>query len=485
MQIVGRDTAIEKQILVGVIVSDTFLKRLHPLVQPAHLALPSVGTVMGWVSDYFSRYGKAPGRELMNIFEERRGGLQEAEAEWIGGFLSELSAEWEGRESFNEEYLFDRSVQYLRSRRLRVSAKAVQALLDKGRDEQAEALWLAGLKMPATDHQGIDPFDSATVKRMFTEEDARHALGIGVRSIDRMVGPVKSGWLAVFLGPMKRGKTQALKHVAVRGWAQGYDVVFVSLETEERDMALRFWADVGSLALVGTGEGRVSVDFPKFANKEKGSSVVREKQLRPEVNKGSVLRAVRKAQRATAGRLRVRAFPMGMGGIKEIRQYLDMIEVYENFYPHVIVVDYIGAMAAPVGIRGRDTEYNYNSMALKALAQERRAIVFSGHQGTRETLDKINSSASDTSQDIRVFANLDVMYTLNQTEEEADANVMRIGVGGHRHSQYSRRKQALVLQQFNVGQFALDDMLVDAPFGGMGARGGQQMKGGGRGDQDS
>lgn len=474
MQIIGKDTAIEKQLLVGMIVSDTFLKRVQPLLTPKYLALPSVARVSGWILDYFGRYAKAPGRELVNIFDERRHSLQETESEWIAGFLSELSDEWEGRENFNVDYLFDRVVKYLKIRKLRISARSVQELLDKGKEEQAEALWLEGMKMPASDYLGIDPMDPATVKRLYEEEEVRYSLGIGVKSIDNMVGPVKSGWLAVFLGPMKRGKTQALKHVAMRAWAQGYDVVFISLETEERDMATRFWSDVGSLSMSGT-----SVQFPKFVDKRKGSEVVKEEVYRPELNKGSVLRAVKKAGRMTAGRLRLRSFPMGVGGIKEIKAYLDLIEVYENFYPHMIVVDYIGAMSAPVGIKGRDTEYNYNSMALKALAQERKAIVFSGHQGTREMLDKINSSASDTSQDIRVFANLDVMYTLNQTDEEMEQNVMRIGIGGHRHSRYSRIKQALVLQQFNVGQFALDDTLIDAPFGGKGGKAGL-MKGKGR-----
>jgi hypothetical protein len=121
-------------------------------------------------------------------------------------------------------------------------------------------------------------------------------------------------------------------------------------------------------------------------------------------------------------------------------------------------------MSAPSHIKGRDTEYNYNSMALKAMAQKRKAIVFSGHQATREALDKINSSATDTSQDIRVFANLDALYILNQSSKEADSNRMRISVGGHRHSQFKRTKQALVLQQFGAGQFALDDKEVDVSF---------------------
>ena len=173
MQIVGRDTAVEKQFLVGMIVSDTFLKRIFPLVKPEYLALPSAVKVAGWVLDYFAKYAKAPGRELVNIFEERRRGLKEPEAEWIKGFLSELSAEYESRESFNADYLFDRCTKYLRSRKLQVSTRTIQELLDKGKDEQAEALWLAGMKMPASMGLGIDPFNPATVKALYERDDER------------------------------------------------------------------------------------------------------------------------------------------------------------------------------------------------------------------------------------------------------------------------------------------------------------------------
>ena len=465
MQIIGKDSAVEKQFLVGMIVSDTFLKRIFPLVKPGHLALPSVAKVAEWVLDYFEKYAKAPGRELMNIFEERRRGLKESEAEWISGFLKELSEGYEGREDFNEDYLFHRCAKYLKVRKLQVSTRTIQDLLDKGKDEQAEALWLEGMKMPMAMGLGIDPFDPETIKTLYERDEERVAIGIGVKSIDEMVGPVKSGWLAVFLGPMKRGKTQALKHVAVRAWLKGYDTVFISLETEDFDMAVRLWSDVGSLSVSGS-----TVQLPYFTNKERGEEVSYKNCARPKLDKGSALRAVRKAGHAVHSRFRLRSFPMGIAGIKEIKQYLDMLEVYENLYPHVIVVDYIGAMAAPAGIRGRDTEYNYNSMMLKALAQERKAAVFSGHQGTRETLEKMNASATDTSQDIRVFANVDALYILNQTDEEMDKGVMRIGVGGHRHSKFSRIRQALVLQQFAVGQFALDDIMIDAPFGGKGGK---------------
>jgi len=205
--------------------------------------------------------------------------------------------------------------------------------------------------------------------------------------------------------------------------------------------------------------GSERVSFPEF---DRDGEVIYSDRDRPKLEEKNVIREIGKFRRAVNPKFRIKSFPMGSAGTNEIEQFLDLLEVYENFSPHVILVDYLGLMKDPPGHSGRDV-YNKNSKDLKALASDRKAIVFSAHQGSRETLEKINMSPSDMPEDIRIFANVDVLYGLLQTDWEMDANIMRINVLGHRHRKFTRMKQAKVLQQFSVGQFALDDREVDKP----------------------
>ena len=871
------DMDIEKQLLIGLITSDNFVKRILPVFEYDYLDLETVRKMARWVVEYHQVYGKAPGLHIQDIFNEKKGRLKEEEADWMERFLVELDRRAEKSGGFNDEYLFRSCVKYFGKQKLRKNSEKVLDLLEADKQDQAERVWLDSVGIPEAGDLGIDPFDRNVVKKLFGREKERASLGLGIKSLDRMVGPVKTGWLGMFMGPMKRGKcvsegslvlladgslkpiedvvkdkdkkvlslnekgklfegeitgyyesgkkyiylvksksgreiilpgndplltpagwvevsnlvqgeyvavpkrysffgresmvgsrlkllsyliaegtlgsrgmlaftnkesgirldfesivinemkdeisplndlitckvikrkdnyhamtntavwlkqvgvkrvlskykeippiifrlikedlslflsvlftcdgsisldkrdgveisyssaskilayqvyhlllcfgilsvirekkrkkfiswelsirdkkhilrfideigflfhkrkrqqkllpiieskkdgrgfldilppfvvkrikrevdlfvhkkggmtrkwwrqkplrsleqslrtgcgltnfslnnlseivdsaylkqlvasdviwdkvvsvkpvsrrktydltvrgahnfiandvivhnTSMLLHMAVRAVTKGYNTVFLSLETEEVDNAMKIWSSVGSLASQNS-----ELDFPYFGEDEK---VMHETVSRPLLNMGNVLKAVKTFSRVMGGpKLRVKTFPMGTAGVDEFKKYLDLLEALLYFSPHVIIVDYLGNMKAPKGFSGRDV-YNENSMALKALGQERDAIMFSAHQGSRATLEKVNMSPSDMPEDIRIFANVDALYGLLQTDKEKDEGIMRVNVLGHRHRKFTRMKQAKVLQQFGAGQFVLDDRIIDMP----------------------
>jgi hypothetical protein len=260
---------------------------------------------------------------------------------------------------------------------------------------------------------------------------------------------------------MKRGKTWALVHMAMEAYYRGLSVVFMSFESDEYDTALRMWQNMGSL----TQRRFKDRDENKSKRKVKFTDIRGDFECldRPFVSKREVLSNLRKMD-VQVGRMMVKSFKMGSGTLQDIENYLNALEVHENFFPHVIVVDYLGIIQAPYHVKDMREKYNYNSAGLKALAQDRKAIVFSGHQATRKTLEAVNVKSVDIAEDIRVLANVDVMYALHQTEDEKNENKMRIGVMSHRHSKFRTDKQAKVIYQFEAGQFVLDSELIDKPL---------------------
>ena len=454
------DTSVEKQLLVGMIMSDDFLKRITPVLDINYLDLTPARTVAGWVLEYWEAYRKAPKAMMREVFDNRRAALSEEHAEWISEFLAKLSNHYE-KEGFNENYVFDNSVNYFRRQRLLRSTAEIKQLLERGQVAEAEHLWLQGAKLPVATDVGIDPFDPATVRELFRRDEHRVTMWTGIPTLDQMVGPMKSGWLVLFMAPMKRGKTFAWGYMAVQAALQGLNAVFVSLETEQEDNAARFWMNVGSM--VNTSAGR-EVEFPYYPNIEDPSRVSYHAAVRPTAcNKRAVLAAVKDFNQLARGRVQLKTYPMGTASIEDVRHYLDTLEVYEGFVADVIVVDYLGILKSQKGMVGRD-HYDFNTRELKALAQERQAIVISGHQGTKKTLDAVNIHSTDVPEDVRILAHLDVLFSLNQTEDERDESIMRVGVLLHRHRRFSTKKQAKLLQQFEAGQFALEDALIDRPL---------------------
>jgi len=452
-----KDTTIERRLLIGLVVSSSFCKKIIPILEPEYLEIPAAANVAGWCVEHYQKYNEAPGSTIQEIYREKSRRVKEGEVEWIEEFLSGLSDEYE-KKGLNEEYLFDNCVEYFKRQRLWKAASRVQELLEDGKYDLAREVWVDSITIPRTDDLGINPLDPVVIRKLLEKKEARISFSLGIPNLDKMTGPVKSGWLAVFMGPMKRGKTWALVYTAIVAAMKGLNVVFISLESEELDNAMRFWMGIGSLS-----SSEEELKFPYFVDKEKGDDVRHKEVERPRAEEHRIVGAAELFSRAVgSARLRLKTYPMGTAGISNVKNYLDVLETYEGFSPHVVVVDYLGIMKRSKGAREED-KIDQNSMALKALAQERKIIVVSAHQATREAIEKISMSPVDTSRDIRLRANVDILYGLNQTDREMDENVMRISVLDHRHHKFTRRREVKVLQQFEAGQFALDSMVVERP----------------------
>jgi hypothetical protein len=216
-------------------------------------------------------------------------------------------------------------------------------------------------------------------------------------------------------------------------------------------------------SMVSSGSGRVR--FPEYKDITSAAAAVSyTEQQRPSVHDtDAVLEMLYRFGRGAHGRSVMKSFPSYMAGLTEIRRYLDALEALQGFTPHVICVDYLGAMRPPKGFTGRDV-YDSNAKGLKSLSEERKCVVFSAHQGNRKTLDAMNMSPTDVPEDVRILGHVDILYGLNQTEREKEENVMRMNVLMHRFRRFNRFRQARILQQPEAGQFCLDAVACDAPM---------------------
>lgn len=455
-KVVEIDMSLEKNILIGMITSTDFLKRLAPVLDLRLFTTKASMKAAQWVMEYHGRYAKAPERDIEAIYRDKMRYMDGADAEWMSMFLGELSQQYE-RTGLNEAYLFDRAVEYFRKQRMTNDSKAVLKLLEDGKVSEAEQLWLKSMRMPgAVEDAGVDPFNMAQVRKL-KEGRSRFGMSLGISPLDSLAGAQLSEWLIMVMGPMKRGKTQFLTHCAVHAKLLGLNVVMFSLESGYEDITDRMLMSAASL----TYNERDMILFPKFSPDGK---VVYEKIDRPSVRDlDAVGTAVRKFNRLAVGSVRLKSFPAYTAGLDEMRYFLDYVEAFEGLIPHVIVIDYLGAMRPPKGATGRDA-YDVNSKGMKGLSQERKCVVFSAHQGSRATLEKMTMRPTDIPEDVRILGNVDILYGLNQTEEEKEQNVMRMNVLMHRFRKFNRLKQVKILQQPEAGQFCLDAVACDAPL---------------------
>jgi hypothetical protein len=115
---------VERDIIIGAIVNDEYLKALADIYRPELIASSTARRILGWiVTEFYQKYKRAPGRGIESIFRDKRDGLPDAEADGIAAVLDGMSREYQhngGDRRYSPDHLLDRTVKYFSERSLEV-----------------------------------------------------------------------------------------------------------------------------------------------------------------------------------------------------------------------------------------------------------------------------------------------------------------------------------------------------------------------------
>lgn len=465
------DSSLERRIIIGMIVSTEFMKRIRPLVTNDVFAMSASRTVGNWCCDYFDKYSESPKEEIQDVYRVKSDKLEDSEKKWISEFLSGLSEDYENKR-FNKDRLFEQARDHFKKQKYRKMIEDIDDLLDDNRLDDIDTLIHKSIKGAAdvTD-MGVNPFSLEYALKVAALE-TQFSTTLGMGAFDRLIGPLMSEWLIMFMAPMKRGKTRTLTHLAVWFALRGLNTVFVSLESGYSDLAKTIWMALGSLTTEESGDVKLpyfKTESKRHHKRKKISDEYTEREIlskivkRPRVaDEDEIIKVINKFNMMGRGRLILKSFPAYTAGVAEIEKYLDSLEAFMSFQPHAIIVDYLGAMKRPYRLEGRDA-YDVNSKELKGMAQRRKALVASAHQGSRKTIEKLNMNPEDTPEDIRILGNVDALFGLMQTDDEKKMGVMRYNVLAHRFRRFTPFKQVKVLTAPEMGRLYLDGEIIDAP----------------------
>jgi hypothetical protein len=160
---------------------------------------------------------------------------------------------------------------------------------------------------------------------------------------------------------------------------------------------------------------------------------------------------------------RMIAFPAFSATMKDINSALDDLFYEEGFTPKLIVTDYAGIIASTKSYNDPRHELLNVWEGHKQMAQDRNAFVVTGTQSlgsSRSALIKDMQDETDIAQNAYILAHVDILSVLDQTPEEKEKGIWRIGIIEHRHKKFNKRRQVMALQQLELGQPILDTELV-------------------------
>jgi hypothetical protein len=495
------DGEIENKIITGMIVSDTFSRKMIPILRPEYFLTPYAKIVFEWIKDYYKTYAEAPGKHIQDIYDDNSEILDENSSELIAMFLKKISRDYENLENFNVDYLFDQASNYIEGRAIKITAERALAYLEKGKLDKARNEFLNHKKIAKDCSTWANPFDPQFIRDTFLdEEQGNDNVFMLPGALGKLTGYHKRGWLVSILAPKKRGKSFLLMEMAYRAFLNRKKVIIFSLEMSEKRIEKRLLRRI-------TAEGKTDGEYlyPCFDcyHNQSGSCKkmqrVNKIQLldgdggKPPFEKGmrykacsvcrgtsdyqvatwyeikkrskqSMERSIKKAKglsRMYGDNMRLKSFPAGTATINDLKVVLDSLEYTENFQPDCIIVDYADILK-PMDHRLIDPRAQSNEVwvTLKGWADQMHCLVITATQGTRLSINKKNIAQTDYSEDIRKGAHIDLGYGISQTPEEKFESTMRISVLEHRDEDSNELQQALILQQRGLGQVLLDSELV-------------------------
>ena len=226
---------IERKIIIGIITSTKFLKKIRPVWDPMLMESSTARMLSKWVITYYDKYKKAPVTDIENIFFKKvKEGLDKEIAEEIEeDILPDLSEEHTNKK-INIDTLYDDTITYLNTQKYLLLSEQIENILEntqgsfEERLEKVEEL-RKEFKPIATDiDDSLDLSKEESIKQI---EKAFKDIANPIVIFPKQLGQFwnhqfVAGAFISFLAPEKRGKTFWLLEIAMRSAKQGKNVAF-------------------------------------------------------------------------------------------------------------------------------------------------------------------------------------------------------------------------------------------------------------------
>jgi len=240
------------------------------------------------------------------------------------------------------------------------------------------------------------------------------------------------------------GKSLFMCHCAGSNLSKGYNVLYITLEMAEEEIAKRIDANL----IDSTMDDLINLPKKYYDSK------------------------IEKIKNKTAGKLIIKEYPTACAGSANFRHLLNELKVKKNFVPDIIYIDYLNICVSSRIKQGSNiNSYTY----IKAIAEELRGLavefnvpIVSATQTTRSGYSNSDVELTDTSESFGLPATADFMFALISTEELQDLGQIIVKQLKNRYSDPSTNRRFVIgvdrsrMRLYDVEQSAQEDLL-DGP----------------------
>ena len=485
------DHLVENKIIRYFILSTEFSRKAFQIYKPEYIQNKHSRKIIEWIKKYFDEYDDAPKINMVDLFEFNKKSINQDEYDYIEAMIGFLSDEdTNDDEKINHEYLYKQTEEYFKRRSYQVFADDIQNAAKFGTIEEIQKVH-NDFRIIERDLSGwINPFDDNEIRKAFDSQEEQNLFKMPGK-LGELMGMLKRSQLVIILAPAKTGKTMFLQEIAVQAILNKFNVVYISLEMNVERSKLRFYRRLSGLS--DNGEYKIPVfdcilnqtgHCKKAHRKNKITVMNLNDEITPNKDyeicdycrerypkefkktvwffnkKGepfeysTVNKQVQKFKKWYHPNLRF----LNCRGktMSQIVNSINILEQSEGFIPDIIIPDSIYLAAPETNHSGLFEQTNEKIWIGKTLAENRSALVVSGHQGNRDSFKTRMLKAEHTSGSIQVLADCDGTYGFTQSDEEKLKGILKMNALVSRDDFFVSTNCVSMLCNFRVGQIHFD-----------------------------
>jgi len=433
---------------VQLAISDTkFLQVARRTVKPSYFGSEVTTDLVQLCYNFFDQFARAPEQHFKDEVIRFLQSKSPDKVKLYEAYFDRIRT----IEKPNVAYVISRINKFVQARELEHGTLKIIKLAQEGKFEEVRETMQKILKVGiGLEDVGLKYFENLTPTYLQQHRSNEKLIGTGLPCIDERFarGLCRTDFMCI-LGGYKGKKSWACVWFGCQALKQGLKVLHITHELSLEDTEKRYDMALGGL-FDSTQEKRQEVVVETLG--DLGEVLDTSKVEVPTIADVEEVRSVRKKMKRLGGELIIQKYPMGRCRMDDIERYLDYLESFEGFVPDVVINDYIEKMKIPCGENRRDYINDYYIQS-KGIADERKLLMITVSQATREALRKLKFSQKDFAEDIRKLGNADVVFAVAQTDEMAEMNRMLFWVLAARNSPMDFG--AMFQMNLDIGQFCL------------------------------
>jgi len=435
---------IEEVIFNNLLYNEDFARKALPHLRTEYFSDYLENKIYSTIETYVNDYNKIPSREAIIIELSNSKSLNDDQFAKARTYVENIKEP----EKENLDWLVDQTEKFCQDKAIYNAIVNSIKILD-GDNSNLSKGSIPGL---LTDALSVS-FDTNIGHDFLENVDARydyyhtkqHKIPFDLEYMNKITkGGLPRKTLNVFLAGTGVGKSLFMCHCAANNLMSGLNVLYITLEMAEQEIAKRVDANLLNVTMAELEE----------------------------LPKESYVKMMDRLRGKTQGKFIVKEYPTASAGAANFRHLLNELKLKKNFVPDVVYVDYLN-LCTSSRIRGGANVNSYTM--IKSIAEELRGLavefnipLISATQTTRSGYGNSDVEITDTSESFGLPATCDFMAALIVSEELDQLGQIMIKQLKNRYNDPSYFKRFVVgvdrarMKLYDVEKSA-QDLMDDGP----------------------